>query len=247
MNCRDFERIWNERIDTNSSPLSDLGGGTRRRSELALIEHATGCPECRRKAAGYHALNQSISAWGPPPAPPADLADRILAAARAEQDSARETAYTRRPGRRLIRALAAAASIMAIIAVGLMTRMSIDRTRDRDRMVAVMPGDSPSPSSDRFEARKLNDALASATEASWDLARSASEPAARLSRQFLDAATESGPSSYKNPRAPFQFRHWTRSRPILPPRWRRFSRLAVGAPKRNRGYASMFLVVPAGL
>src|SRR5262249_49119960 len=34
----------------------------------------------------------------------------------------------------------------------------------------------------------LNEALASASEATWDLARSASEPAARLSRQFLDAA-----------------------------------------------------------
>jgi hypothetical protein len=199
MNCRDFERIWNERIDTNSSPLSDLGGGTRPWSELALIEHATGCPDCRRKAAGYHALNQSISAWGPPPAPPADLADRILAAARSQQVSARETAYARWPGRRLIRAFAAAGSIMAIIAVGLMTRMSIDRTRNRDRKVTVMPGDSPSPSSDRFEARKLNDALASVTEASWDLARSASEPAARLSRQFLNAATEAGPEQLQEP------------------------------------------------
>ena len=42
------------------------------------------------------------------------------------------------------------------------------------------------------ESPKLNEALASATEATWDLARSASEPAARLSRQFLDAATEPG-------------------------------------------------------
>ena len=33
-------------------------------------------------------------------------------------------------------------------------------------------------------------ALADATAATWDLARSASEPAARISRQVLDAATE---------------------------------------------------------
>src|SRR5262249_44438179 len=49
---------------------------------------------------------------------------------------------------------------------------------------------------------KLNEALARATEASWDLARSASEPAARLSRQLLVAATESGdPESPETSRA----------------------------------------------
>ena len=39
-------------------------------------------------------------------------------------------------------------------------------------------------------ARKLNTAVAEATAATWDLARSASEPAARISRQVLDAATQ---------------------------------------------------------
>ena len=38
-------------------------------------------------------------------------------------------------------------------------------------------------------AEALNHAWAEATEATWDLARSASEPAARISRQMLDAAT----------------------------------------------------------
>ena len=40
------------------------------------------------------------------------------------------------------------------------------------------------------QSPRLNDALASASEATWDLARSASEPATRLSRQFLDVAGE---------------------------------------------------------
>jgi hypothetical protein len=193
MNCRDFERIWNERIDARSSPSGDLGARTAPGSELALLEHTATCSACRRKMAGYQALERSILAWGPPPAPPADLADRILVAARAQHASGRQGAHTWDRGRRLIRFLVAAASIMAIIAAGVMTRISIDRSRDRDRLASATPGHSASPSSDRSDGPKLNEALASATEASWDLARSASEPAARLSRQFLDAATDAGP------------------------------------------------------
>ena len=41
------------------------------------------------------------------------------------------------------------------------------------------------------DRRALNAALAEATAATWDLARSASEPAARISREVLDAATRS--------------------------------------------------------
>jgi hypothetical protein len=194
MNCRDFERIWNERIDASSSPPGDLGTRTSPAAdELALLEHAAGCSKCRPRMAGYQALERSILAWGPPPAPPADLADRILVAARAQSPSGPQAARTWRPGRRSIRFLVAAASVVAIIAAGLLTRISIERARDRDRMAAITPGNSRGPSPDRSDGSRLNEALASATEASWDLARSASEPAARLSRQFLDAATDAGP------------------------------------------------------
>jgi hypothetical protein len=41
-----------------------------------------------------------------------------------------------------------------------------------------------------FGARALNEAVAGATEATLDLARSASEPAARISLQVLGAATD---------------------------------------------------------
>ena len=193
MNCQDFERIWNERIDASSSPSGDLGTRSTSGSELALREHAAGCSTCRRKAAGYQALERSILAWGPPPAPPAHLADRILVAARAQPSSARQGARTWHSRRRLVRFLVAAASIIPIITIGLMTRITIDRARDRDRLASATPGNLPRTSSGRSDGPKLNEAFASATEASWDLARSASEPAARLSRQFLDAATESGP------------------------------------------------------
>jgi hypothetical protein len=192
MNCRDFERIWNKRLDVSASLPGDAGSGGTSGSELALWEHAVGCSECRQKAAGYQALERSILAWGPAPAPRADLADRILLAARAQAPSARRWSLRRHPGRPVIR-FVAAASIMAIITVGLMTRFSIDRARDRDRLASAKPGHSQINGPDRSDGPNLNAAFASATEASWDLARSASEPAARLSRQFLEAATEPRP------------------------------------------------------
>ena len=118
MNCRDFERIWNERIDASSSPPGDLGTGTAPGSELVIVEHAAGCSNCRRRMAGYQALERSILAWGPAPAPPADLADRILVAARAHATSGLRAAPTGKPSRRSVRFLVAAASILAMIAAG---------------------------------------------------------------------------------------------------------------------------------
>ncbi len=58
----------------------------------------------------------------------------------------------------------------------------------------------PAPSSIRkpdgdvelVTARPLNEALAGATSATWDLARSATEPAARISRNVIDVATTPG-------------------------------------------------------
>jgi hypothetical protein len=191
MNCRDFERMWNERIDASSS-RSGGAGCQASRAERALDEHAASCATCRARAAGYRALERSILAWGPPPDPPVDLADRILEAARAQAASARGARHARRSSGPLIRFVAAAAAITAIITAGFMTRISIDRARERDRLALARPADPRSSASDRSDAPKLSEALASATEASWDLARSASEPAARLSRQLLDAATESG-------------------------------------------------------
>src|ERR1017187_1927897 len=187
MNCRDCERIWNELIETSSPIAGD--------SENALSAHAAGCPTCRQRAAGYQALRQAILAWGPPPAAPAALADRILVAARVQAPSVWQG---HRPWRAVVRLrrsrplmTAVAASILAVITVGVITKMTIDPSRGRHRVASAPPETKQSGVSDSSEHPRLNEALASATEATWDLARSASEPAARLSRQFLDAATES--------------------------------------------------------
>ena len=71
---------------------------------------------------------------------------------------------------------------------------AMDRTR-RERPAGSCcithrrPGHEAATRTVAGDARALNVALAEATAATWDLARSASEPAARISRQVLDAAT----------------------------------------------------------
>jgi len=189
MNCRDFERIWNELFDAASSHAGDEGTApAAAKREVALLEHAASCRGCGRLAAGYEALHGAILAWGPPPAPSADLTNRILVAAHSQLPSRRHRAGISHP----IRWVAAAASVLVVITVGLVARFSIERAGGPEQTVGAAPTTQHIAHSGQSGSPRLNDALASATEATWDLARSASEPAARLSLPFLDAATESG-------------------------------------------------------
>ena len=126
MNCRDFERIWNELFDVGSSHAGNRGTAPAADDrKLALFEHAARCPACGRLAAGYEALDGAILAWGPPPAPSADLTNRILVAAHAQLPSHRHRAGISHP----IRWVAAAASVVAIVTFGLVARFSIDAHR----------------------------------------------------------------------------------------------------------------------
>jgi hypothetical protein len=190
MNCRDFERIWNELIDAAPQPSGDAHGRGDDQNEQALCQHAATCAACRRWAAGYQVLHRAILAWGKAPEPPLGLTDRILAAADAPLPASRSTA---RMSRRAISnrwLIAAAASILALVAFATMiSRVNVNPARDRARLALGAPSSAGAPS----QSPGLNEALASASEATWDLARSASEPAARLSRQFLDAASEPDP------------------------------------------------------
>jgi hypothetical protein len=186
VNCRDCERIWNELFENSARSAVDR--------ERALLEHAADCPTCRQRAAGYQALRQAILGWGPPPAAPAALADRILFAARSQapavQRGRRVARATLFLGRSRPRITIVAASILAVITAGVITRMTIEVARPRQPVAATPPATQRNGLPESPGHPQLNEALASATEATWDLARTASEPAARLSRQFLDAATE---------------------------------------------------------
>ncbi len=92
MNCRDFERLWNELIDAGSRSPADDHSRTDTERETALFQHAATCPACRRSAAGYQALQRAILAWGKAPEPSHGLTDRILAAVDAPPRASRLTA-----------------------------------------------------------------------------------------------------------------------------------------------------------
>jgi hypothetical protein len=90
-------------------------------------------------------------------------------------------------------AIAATLAAVAITIPFLLNRVQNSLRRNDPsavlRVTGVNAGLRDRQSQSVVDARALNDALAEATAATWDLARSASEPAARISRQVLDAAT----------------------------------------------------------
>jgi hypothetical protein len=197
MTCDDFERGWNELLDAGGPAISGIenpGPSTAMPAsqsdlELTLRDHAANCPACRQVAARYQLLRRALDVWSAHPAAPVQLVDRILAAYHGPA-STRWGVSMRgaRPIWRIGLPLAtAAAAALALVFV----RPAIDGPRPNRHMVVPpsvagnTPGGGVSPA--------LNTALADATAATWDLARSASEPAARISRQVLDAAT--GPES----------------------------------------------------
>ena len=189
MNCRDFERIWNELIDASSRSSGDDHARALAERETALFQHAATCPACRRSAVGYQTLQRAILAWGKAPKPSRGLTDRILAAVESSPPASR---LTPRLSRRAVFnrwPIAAAASIVAVLALGvIISRVNVNLAPDRGRLVESEPLPTSNAGGNPSESPRLNEALASAGEATWDLARSASEPAARLSRQFLDVA-----------------------------------------------------------
>jgi hypothetical protein len=174
MTCADFERGWNELLDARTNAAGEL--------ERSLREHAADCPACRPLAARYQLLRRALDAWDHRPAAPVDLADRILTAA--GKPAASRAASGMRRARPIWRiglplATAAAAAIALIFA-----RPTLDGPRPIQR--------TRQPLAAEAGTRALNHALADATEATWDLARSTSEPAARIGRQVFDAATGTG-------------------------------------------------------
>ena len=84
---------------------------------------------------------------------------------------------------------------MAAVAIGLLIpRPTIDQPgrshRPPPAPLAPIVHDAGGAKPVSSDGWALNEAVSGATAATWELARSASEPAARISRQVLDAAIE---------------------------------------------------------
>ncbi|HEX8201399.1 MAG TPA: hypothetical protein VF590_13005 [Isosphaeraceae bacterium] len=178
MRCRDFERLWNERLDARS------GGSPHADRELEA--HAAACPSCRSLAGRYRVLQRAIGALGPPPAPPADFAVRCLAAWERAQPARAPRAIRFRPPIPVPVPARWAAAAALLLVIGLAARSWLSRPHRpgpevarRDPVTPPVPAPAPAP------VRPLADAVADATAATLDLAWETSAPAARVGRAVL--------------------------------------------------------------
>ena len=178
MNCREFDRLWNERLDGQGR------GPTLPATARALEVHATNCPACRSLGASYQALAQAIATLSRTlPVVPEGFTDRVLAASAAGGPE-----VVALPSRSLRRLGLLAAAAVLIVAVGLGLRVW---RPSADRPGPVIARNDP-PLVDK---RDLAEALTDATNATLSLAREASAPAARVGSDVL------GDAGFSEPRA----------------------------------------------
>lgn len=164
MECRDFERLWNERIDAREAEMDG-----------ALEAHAASCAPCRALTARYQTLLHVLRAAGPPPAAPAEFADRFL---RSLDRSRPLPLRNKRPWQAVLPVAVAAALLMVV----LFNRRTEPPLAQRTKLPAPR-GVKP------IDPQSLSDALALARSATLDLARETSAPAARIGREVLGAAS----------------------------------------------------------
>jgi hypothetical protein len=177
--CRRFDLLWNAALDARGA--ADAGD-----LERALEAHEAACPRCRAAAEGYRRLRRAIGALPPLQPPPADLVDRVLAAHEAGPGRARWDRVARP-----LRWAAAAAVLLAAAGIG---------ARVWRGPAGAPPTVVRGPVAPAVAPRPLADALADATAATLDLARTTSAPAARVGRQVLASAVqETEPPSLSGP------------------------------------------------
>ncbi len=210
MTCSDFERKFNELIDSENATAQSAGSAASGPPAIAadlmraLLDHADRCSSCQEIAARYQILRRALCAWNSPPVVPADLADHILAAqADREARAASAWAVVGEKRERWWPLVLTYGSIMAAAMVIGLVLSAVNMSMRQEQPNRPIPrvtlggpadqlhsvgGSAPAPLA---KSRVLNEALAEATSATLDLARVASEPAARISRQMLDAASQS--------------------------------------------------------
>jgi hypothetical protein len=174
MNCRDFESLIQSQMDERAAVSADV--------ERAWESHGSACAPCRATASRYQVLRQVIAATAPPPAAPADFADRFMEKwDRAPMPDAihpRIRAWTSWP----ILVPCAAAAVLFLVAWSGVRGGRREPKANPGRPVATEVASAHDPD-------ELSRALAEATAATWDLARATSAPAARVGMEIIDADT----------------------------------------------------------
>ena len=176
MNCRDFEPSWNDWLDDR------LAGDPKRL--VALEDHASTCPRCLPVHLRYLLLSQALRVVVPVVFVSEGFVERVLAET--------ATAPSLRSGRVhprifLFSGFAAAAALLLAVSLGFRSLMMRTGPTHLDRPITVQNGARPA---------RLTEALAVATSATWELAREASRPAARVG---LELASEELPALAPSP------------------------------------------------
>jgi hypothetical protein len=160
--------------------------------EQAACTHALGCSRCRQVRARYETLRQALRAWVSSSRPEMTLSPTLVERILAEQKTGSSRRARRwRAALPLGAAGAAVACLIALVLAPLPWRLErVSPGSDRGRPAGPASGSALSPSNRQSDSRVFSEALADATAATWDLARTTSEPAARLGRQVLESATQ---------------------------------------------------------
>ncbi|MEO6811815.1 MAG: hypothetical protein ABI353_22125 [Isosphaeraceae bacterium] len=167
MLCKNYEHLWNLRLDAGSASDPTL--------DRALDEHAEVCAPCRLIAQRYRVLQRALSTLGSPVSPSLEFADRVLAAQDGLETAPRPIRLVRSP----IRWAAAAAVAASLLAAVALTARVEPQNNERPAL----------PQPPVLASRSLDEALAEATSATLALARATTDPAGRVGRRMLDAAT----------------------------------------------------------
>ena len=197
MNCQDCDQIWNQLLDAEPLSRARVATGVEPSPQLlaereqAACTHALGCPRCRLVRARYETLRRALRVWVSSARPKMTLSPALVERILAEQKTGSSRRARRwRAALPLGAAVAAVACLIALVLAPLPWRLErVSPGIDRGRPAGRASGSALRPSNRQADSRVLSEALADATAASWDLARTTSEPAARLGRQVLESAT----------------------------------------------------------
>jgi len=198
MNCQDCDQIWNELLDAESLSRERVATGIEpsprllaEREQMACT-HAMGCSRCRQVRARYETLRRALRAWAASARPELTLSPALVERILAEQKTGSSRRSRRwRAALSLGAAVAAVACLIALVLSPMPWRLErVSPRSDRGRPAGPASGSALHPSNRQSDSRVLSEALADATAATWDLARTTSEPAARLGRQMIESATQ---------------------------------------------------------
>jgi len=185
MNCRDFDRIWNQSLDDHRRAAVDACSWTAHAE--ALREHAESCPPCRSRHRRFETLLRALDAWAARPetrpTPSPELVDRIIAAVARPESPEVDRRRRIRPAVAAVALASAAAVLFAVLG---------PRFRPEPPPSASVSTSSPASADlrDKMDLGILESTVGDATAASWQLALLASEPATRLGKEMIDASFE---------------------------------------------------------